>query len=57
VPTRANGQVAVGCYMWDGSRYAPYVIDVLTLDGDRIAAVTAFIDASLFVPFGLPPEP
>jgi hypothetical protein len=30
---------------------------VLTLDGDRIAAVTAFIDASLFVPFGLPPEP
>jgi RNA polymerase sigma-70 factor (ECF subfamily) len=57
VPTRANGQVAVGCYMWDGSRYAPYVIDVLTLDGDRIAAVTAFIDATLFVPFGLPPEP
>jgi RNA polymerase sigma-70 factor, ECF subfamily len=50
----ANGQVAVGCYIWDGSRYAAYVIDVLTLDGTRISAVTAFIDASLFASFGLP---
>jgi RNA polymerase sigma-70 factor (ECF subfamily) len=54
IPARANGQLAIGGYMWDGSRYAPYVIDVLTLDGSRISAVTAFIDASLFEPFGLP---
>jgi RNA polymerase sigma-70 factor (ECF subfamily) len=54
VPTAANGQLAVGCYIWDGECFAAYVIDVLTLEGDRIAAVTAFIDASLFAPFGLP---
>jgi RNA polymerase sigma-70 factor (ECF subfamily) len=54
IPAAANGQVAVGCYMWDGARFAPYVIDVLTLDGARISAVTAFIDATLFASFGLP---
>jgi RNA polymerase sigma-70 factor (ECF subfamily) len=54
VPARANGQLAVGGYMWDGERFAPYVIDVLTLDGSRITAITAFIDASLFESFGLP---
>jgi RNA polymerase sigma-70 factor, ECF subfamily len=54
----ANGQVAVAGYQRDEAtgRYAPYVIDVLELRGDRIAAVTAFIDASLFPRFGLPPE-
>jgi RNA polymerase sigma-70 factor (ECF subfamily) len=54
VPARANGQLAVGGYIWDGERFAPYVIDVLTLDGSRISAVTAFIDATLFPSFGLP---
>jgi RNA polymerase sigma-70 factor (ECF subfamily) len=57
--TTANGQPAVGCYRWDGSRgvFAGEVIDVLTLSDDgRIAAVTAFIDAGLFVRFGLPDE-
>src|ERR671922_1537629 len=44
VPTRANGQVAVGCYMWDEARDGFYiaVLDVLTLRGDKVAAVTAF---------------
>jgi RNA polymerase sigma-70 factor (ECF subfamily) len=57
-PVGANGQIAVAAYAWDeaGGRYAPYVIDVLELRGTRIAAVTAFIDASLFPAFGLPPE-
>ena len=27
-------------------RYLPWVIDVLTLDGDRISAVTAFLAAA-----------
>jgi RNA polymerase sigma-70 factor (ECF subfamily) len=56
VPTRANGQLAVGCYMWDDATrtFAGEVIDVLTLDGDRIAAVTAFVTPSLFARFGLP---
>jgi RNA polymerase sigma-70 factor (ECF subfamily) len=56
--TRANGQLAVGCYMWrdDAGVYAAQVIDVLTLRGDRIAAVTSFVDPALFAAFGLPPE-
>jgi RNA polymerase sigma-70 factor, ECF subfamily len=56
--THANGQLAVGCYVWDddAGKYAAYVIDVLTLRGDQIAAVTAFIDAELFGSFGLPAE-
>jgi RNA polymerase sigma-70 factor, ECF subfamily len=55
--TNANGQLAVGCYMWrdDAGAYEAHVIDVLTLRGERIAAITAFIDASLFPRFGLPP--
>lgn len=54
--TAANGQPAVGCYSWDAERqtYVAKVIDVLTLHGDRIAAVTAFIDSGLFSRFGLP---
>jgi RNA polymerase sigma-70 factor, ECF subfamily len=72
-PTRANGQLAVGCYLYDGERsgYTPTVIDVLTLSGDKIAAVTAFLAAEtlqlpqsdawiagkdLFARFGLPAE-
>ena len=54
--TVANGQPAVGCYIWDPERqeYVAKVLDVLTLDGERIAAVTAFIDSRLFLQFGLP---
>ena len=56
VPTRANGQAAVGCYMWDPERgrFEGEVIDVLTLHDGRIAAITAFIDPALFPRFGLP---
>ena len=56
VPTRANGQAAVGCYMWDADsgRYEAFCIDVLTLHGNRIAEVTAFIDSDVFARFGLP---
>jgi RNA polymerase sigma-70 factor (ECF subfamily) len=56
--SHANGQLAVGCFMWDddAGAYAAHVIDVLTLRGERIAAITAFIDASLFPRFGLPAE-
>jgi RNA polymerase sigma-70 factor, ECF subfamily len=43
-PARASGQLAVGCYLIspDGSTYLPAVLDVLTLDGGLIAAVTGF---------------
>jgi RNA polymerase sigma-70 factor (ECF subfamily) len=58
VPARANGQLAVGCYRWDAARrsYVPSVLDVLTLEGARIAEVTAFISPEVFRRFGLPDE-
>jgi RNA polymerase sigma-70 factor (ECF subfamily) len=56
LPTRANGQLAVGCYIWDAERgdFEAGVIDVLTLRGDRIAEVTAFPGDGRFARFGLP---
>ena len=61
---QANGQLAVAGYLLDSEsgRYLAHVIDVLTLDGDKIAAVTAFLPgdeaaAATFASFGLPPEP
>jgi RNA polymerase sigma-70 factor (ECF subfamily) len=58
LPARANGQPAVGCYTWDpGSGvYRARVLDVLSLDGARIAAVTAFLAPAVFRSFGLPDE-
>jgi RNA polymerase sigma-70 factor (ECF subfamily) len=57
IATRANGQPAVACYMWndEAGAYAAKVIDVLTLRGERIAAVTSFIGGSQFSRFELPP--
>jgi RNA polymerase sigma-70 factor (ECF subfamily) len=56
LPARASGQAAVACYTWHESAgaYLPFAVDVLTLEGERIAQVTAFIarspddDPSLF---------
>jgi RNA polymerase sigma-70 factor, ECF subfamily len=56
VPTRANGQPAFGAYLPDA--HAPisraYALIVLTLEGDRISAMTWFGDLGLFPHFGLP---
>jgi RNA polymerase sigma-70 factor (ECF subfamily) len=52
VRAHANGQVAVGCYMWDGSQYAAAVLDVLSLRDARINAVTAFLAPWVFARFG-----
>ncbi|HEY2869848.1 MAG TPA: sigma-70 family RNA polymerase sigma factor [Gaiellales bacterium] len=56
LPASANGQLAVGCYTWDEERgdFEASVIDVLTLRGDRVAEVTAFIGGEPFPRFGLP---
>jgi RNA polymerase sigma-70 factor, ECF subfamily len=62
--TSANGQLAVGCYLYDDAAgdFVPHVIDVLTLSGDKIAAVTAFLVTDdrdgdgFFAAFGLPPR-
>jgi RNA polymerase sigma-70 factor (ECF subfamily) len=45
LPARANGQLAVAGYIWsdDEDGFLPFALDVLTLEGDRIAEVTAFI--------------
>jgi RNA polymerase sigma-70 factor, ECF subfamily len=58
LPASASGQPAVGCYIWDPEvhAYVAKVLDVLTIDGDRIAAVTAFVDGETFASFGLPEE-
>jgi RNA polymerase sigma-70 factor, ECF subfamily len=58
VPVRANGQLAFGNYIWDEERetFAAESITVLTLDGERIAEITAFLDAELLPRFGLPDE-
>jgi RNA polymerase sigma-70 factor, ECF subfamily len=57
VPTRANGQRAVGCYLWSEQRglFVGEIVDVLTLRGDRIGEVTAFISSEVLASFGLPP--
>jgi RNA polymerase sigma-70 factor (ECF subfamily) len=54
VPTRASGQLAVGCYMWNEEResYVAAVLDVLTLRGTRIAEVTGFVSPWVFQRFG-----
>lgn len=74
LPTRANGQLAAACYIYDEDEggYVPGAIDVITLDGDKIAAVTGFLTADilgqknaggwipgveLFGRFGLPADP
>jgi RNA polymerase sigma-70 factor (ECF subfamily) len=58
VPTRANGQLAFAHYAWFEERgaFGAHAIDVLTLDGDRIAEITVFLDTEPFARFGLPDE-
>jgi RNA polymerase sigma-70 factor (ECF subfamily) len=47
--TTANGQPAVGAYTWDEAEgcYLPFALDVITLDGDRIKEITAFITRAM----------
>jgi RNA polymerase sigma-70 factor, ECF subfamily len=45
LPTRANGQLAFGCYGWDAERrrYTALTLDVLTMRGAEATEVTAFV--------------
>jgi RNA polymerase sigma-70 factor (ECF subfamily) len=56
VSTRANGQPAFGSYLADAQDAIAraYSLIVLTLDGDRVGAITYFGDRGLFPHFGLP---
>jgi RNA polymerase sigma-70 factor, ECF subfamily len=44
--SHANGQAAVGCYAWDpdAGAYLPFAFEVITLEGDRIKEITAFVN-------------
>jgi RNA polymerase sigma-70 factor, ECF subfamily len=45
VRTRANGQPALGFYTWDeaAGAYLPFALNVLTLRGDKVSDVVAFV--------------
>jgi RNA polymerase sigma-70 factor (ECF subfamily) len=49
VPARANGQPALAFYTFDddAGAYLPFALNVLTLRGDRISDVTAFVARSI----------
>ena len=58
VPTRANGQLAFGTYKLIDGEWVANAIHVITLGGGgEITDAVAFLDASLFARFGLPPQP
>jgi RNA polymerase sigma-70 factor, ECF subfamily len=52
VAARANGQPAIGVYSWDADHenYRPFALDVMTLEGDKIKQITAFITRSTEAP-------
>ena len=56
LPARANGQLALGAYKLEPGQgcYLPVALDVLSWQGSRIIAVTAFRTPALFPRFGLP---
>jgi RNA polymerase sigma-70 factor (ECF subfamily) len=54
LPTSANGQLATAHYLWDGERFMAHHVCVLTLHGERIAGLAAFLEERAFPRFGLP---
>ncbi len=56
VATRANGQPAFGFYVEDAGEpvFRGHGMVVLTLEGDRISAITRFVDEGVMGTFGLP---
>ena len=54
VPIRASGQIAFAHYMDDGEGgFEPHGINVLTLEGDQIREITAFLGPESHERFGL----
>lgn len=56
LPTWANGQPALACYLWDDAAgsHRGWAVNVLALRGDRIAAITSFLGNEQVTAFGLP---
>jgi RNA polymerase sigma-70 factor (ECF subfamily) len=53
--TSANGAPALGQYRVDpAGGWAPWALQVLEIDGDRIVGLNAFVDPRHFVAFGFP---
>jgi RNA polymerase sigma-70 factor (ECF subfamily) len=52
VAAHANGQPALAFYSWDeeSQAYLPFALNVLTLRGDRISDVTAFVNRAAELP-------
>jgi RNA polymerase sigma-70 factor (ECF subfamily) len=59
LPTRVNGQAAVACYAWDAGKacHVAGVLDVLTLQGGRVAEITAFVTSELHLRYGFEGTP
>jgi RNA polymerase sigma-70 factor (ECF subfamily) len=55
LPARANGQAAVGAYVWHPGEgtHRPFALDVLSLRGERIAEITSFIVRTPRLPDGV----
>jgi RNA polymerase sigma-70 factor (ECF subfamily) len=56
VPTSANGQPALATYVWNEqtAAFTRHSVSVLTLRGDLIEEIMAFMNPELLEPFGLP---
>jgi RNA polymerase sigma-70 factor, ECF subfamily len=54
IPTAANAQPAFGYYRRADDGWRPFAIQVLSLRGDEVAAITNFVEPALFASFGLP---
>jgi RNA polymerase sigma-70 factor (ECF subfamily) len=56
IATSANGQPTYGCYVFDHDEPVGHAhgLLVLTVDGDRVSAMTRFVDNSTLPYFGLP---
>jgi RNA polymerase sigma-70 factor (TIGR02960 family) len=56
IPTAANRQPALAAYAWDAERrsHGAYGIMVFAQQGEAVAGIVGFADASLFERFGLP---
>ena len=52
--TRANGQPALAVYARDGEQYTLLALQVLTIRGGGIEAITGFTEPALFPFFALP---
>jgi RNA polymerase sigma-70 factor (ECF subfamily) len=58
LPTTCNGQPAFGLYLREEGtdRFLPFQLQVLELDGERVAHVVVFFDPDAFARTGLPAE-